>query len=76
MGEHQKDIENGRIEKVLSINWDKVSILDIESNSNKRKISKMLNIHLQKRPINKKEDLNKLHDSYISILNKLKIMYK
>ena len=79
INEHKWDVRKKENKVVLrhcvenkhKINWQKTSILDIEANYYKRKISEMLHIHMQKEPMNKKEDTRFLHDSYRKFLNKL-----
>ena len=78
--EHKDDVEKKKCNKVLAIhcnnnhkiNWEKISILDIEKNYWKRLTSEMLNIHLQEQSINKKEDTKSLHKSYVSIIKNIK----
>ena len=55
------------------INWDEISILDVEQYYWKRRTSEMLNIHLQQLPINKKDDTKSLH---ISIIKNIKFKFK
>lgn len=50
--------------------WNNFKILDRETSSNKRLISKMLHINLQRNSINKKEDTLKLNSRYKQFLKK------
>ena len=52
--------------------WDKVTILDKESNYFKRLISEMIHINLEDNSLNKKTDVNSLNRIYNGILNYLK----
>ena len=77
--EHKRDIENRNNKKVVpmhcnnghKINPEKASILNVEINTNKRLISEMSNINLQETSINLKEDTQKLHDNYESVIHNL-----
>jgi len=80
--EHKNNI-NGNINRFSVIsehiikekhdfNWDKVKILDHETNYHKRIISEMLHIKEQKNGINLNKDTELLCDSYFDILENLK----
>ena len=77
--EHQNDVKKKKFEKVVpnhcrnehNMNWNRVKILDNETNRNKRLLSEMINIHLQDSPINAKDDTLSLPRAYIPIINNL-----
>lgn len=54
-----------------TFDWEKVRILDIESNFNRRIISEMINIKEQKNGINLNKDTDMLDESYFDLLGKL-----
>ena len=74
--EHKADIKYRNYDKVVprhcnnghNINPEKVSVLDFETNTSKRLLSEMINIHLQDYPINLKDDTRELHDSCRSLM--------
>ena len=54
------------------MDWKQATILDIEPIWRKRLISENTHIHQQDKPLNKKSDLNKLHRSYDTVLEKMR----
>lgn len=54
-----------------SMNWRVIKILDFEPHWYRRRVSEMINIHLQDSKINKNEDTKSLHNSYINVIDKL-----
>ena len=56
------------IETGHKFNFINYNILDKEENLNKRLISEMLHMHLQKQPVNKKEDTQNLNHIYTHLL--------
>ena len=80
MSEHEADIRNSRIKKVVpahchhnehSMNFNKVKIMDFEPHWFKRRVSEMINIQCEKSRLSKNEDTKTLHKSYINIIDKL-----
>ena len=80
LSEHECNIENKRLKKVLpahchnnnhSMNWRAIKILDFEPHWYRRRVSEMINIHLQDSKINKNKDTKSLHNSYINVIDKL-----
>lgn len=80
INEHKKDIDKinqanlnviskHRIDNNHDFDWDTVKILDKEPNLQKRLISEMFHIHLNKNCINKMEDTHKLHIAYKNFIN-------
>ena len=54
------------------MDWQKIEILDKEPILNKRLVSEMLHIGIQKSPLNTNKDTEKLHDSYNSIISRIR----
>ena len=53
-----------------NFNWNKIDILDKETNFWKRRISEMIHINLQANTINLYKDSLNLHEPYMSVINK------
>ena len=75
-GEHQKQKSSVIFQHCNSgkhnFDWKNFKILNSERNRTKRDISEMLQIKIQKQPINKQEDTQKLSCIYTNTLQKFK----
>ena len=82
LGEHESNVNYApKYHSVVSkhikshghkMNWEGISILDRESDLNKRLVSESININLQNSPINLRKDTDKLHASYNTLFTKFR----
>jgi len=64
-------ITKHKIEYGLDFDWEDVKIINKEPFWNKRLIFEMLHISKQTKNFNLQSDINFLHDSYFSVINRL-----